>query len=147
MFKNILIPTDGSPLSQKAATQGVVLAKSIGASVTGFFAAPPATPIVYRNHLPSGYVTPREHERIIERTAAKYLDFIARAAKKAGVRFDGVHATNDYAADAILDIAKKKKCDCIVMATHGEGGLRGLVIGSVTQKVLNRSKIPVLVLR
>jgi nucleotide-binding universal stress UspA family protein len=147
MFKNILIPTDGSERSQKAALQGVALAKSLGAKVTGFFAAPPATPIVYRNSLPVGYTTPREHEQIIERTTAKYLDFIARAAKKAGVKFEGVHVTNDYAADAILDVAKKKRCDCIVMATQGEGGLRGMFIGSVTQKVLNQSKIPVLILR
>jgi len=147
MFENILIPTDGSPLSQKAVTQGIALAKSMGAKVTGFFAAPPATPIVYRNYLPTGYATPKEHEKIIERTTAKHLNFIARAARKAGVKFEGVHATNDYAADAILDIAKKQKCDCIVMATHGEGGLRGLVLGSVTQKVLGKSKIPVLVLR
>ncbi len=63
------------------------------------------------------------------------------------MRFEGVHVTNDYPADAILDVAKKKKCDVIVMATHGEGGLRGMFIGSVTQRVLNQSKIPVLVLR
>jgi nucleotide-binding universal stress UspA family protein len=147
MFKNILIPTDGSGLSQKAALQGVALAKSVGAKVTAFFAAPPATPIVYRSGLPVGYTTPKDHEALIERTAAKHLDYIARAAKKAGVGFEGVHVTNDYAADAILNIAKKKRCDCIVMATHGEGGLRGVFIGSVTQKVLNQSKIPVLVLR
>jgi nucleotide-binding universal stress UspA family protein len=63
------------------------------------------------------------------------------------VHYDGLHVTNDYAADAILDVAKKKKCDAIVMATQGQGGLRGVFIGSVTQKVLNQSKIPVLVLR
>ena len=84
---------------------------------------------------------------MIEKTAAKHLEFIERAAKKAGVPFEGVHVTNDYPADAILAIAKKKKCDLIVMATHGGGGLRGVLIGSVTQKVLNQSKIPVLVLR
>jgi nucleotide-binding universal stress UspA family protein len=147
MFKHILVPTDGSPASQKAALTGVALAKSLGARVTGFFAAPPATPIVYRNHLPVGLAQPAEHAAMIERTAAKYLDTIARAAKKAGVRFEGAHATNDFPADAILDVAKKKKCDCVVMATHGEGGLRGMFVGSVTQKVLNQSKIPVLVLR
>ena len=146
MFKHILIPTDGSALSQKAALKGVELAKSVGAKVTAFFAAPPATPIVYRNNLPVGFAQPNEHKAMIERTAAKHLDLIARAAKKAGVQYEGMHATNDYPADAILDAAKKKKCDCIVMATHGEGGLRGLFIGSVTQKVLSQSKIPVLVL-
>lgn len=147
MFKNILIPTDGSALSQKAVVKGVALAKSLGAKVTGFFAAPPATPVVYRDNLPVGFAQPGEHAQMIKRTAAKRLEFIEREAKKAGVRFEGVHVTSDYPADAILDVAKKKKCDAIVMATQGEGGLRGLFIGSVTQKVLNQSKIPVLVLR
>jgi len=127
MYKHILIPTDGSPLSQKAALHGIALAKSVGAKVTAFFAAPPATPI--------------------EKAASRYLDLIGRAAEKAGVRFEGLHVTNDYPADAILVMAKKKRCDIIVMATHGEGGLRGVFIGSVTQKVLNQSRIPVLVLR
>ena len=147
MFKNVLVPTDGSSLSLKAAAQGVALAKSLGAKVTGFFAAPPATPVVYRNNLPVGFAQPGEHEQIIKKTVAKHLDAIERLAKKAGVRFEGVHATNDYPADAILDVAKKKKCDVIVMATQGEGGLRGMFIGSVTQKVLNQSKVPVLVIR
>ena len=68
MFKNILIPMDGSPPSQKAVVQAVALAKSVGAKVTGFFAAPPATPIVYRNNLPVGYATPEEHAKMIEKT-------------------------------------------------------------------------------
>jgi nucleotide-binding universal stress UspA family protein len=54
MFKNILIPTDGSPPSQRAVVLGVTLAKSVGAKVTGFFAAPPATPIIYRDNVPVG---------------------------------------------------------------------------------------------
>lgn len=147
MFKNILVPTDGSALSLKAAAKGVTLAKSLGARVTGFFAAPPATPIVYRNHFPVGFAQPGEHEKIIKQAAAKNLAAIERLAKKAGVAFEGVHTTNDYPADAILGIAAKKKCDLIVIATQGEGGLRGMLIGSVTQKVLNQSKIPVLVIR
>jgi nucleotide-binding universal stress UspA family protein len=147
MFKNILIPTDGSKLSQKAAVYGVNLAKSVGAKVTAFFAAPPATPIIYSDLLPVGYATPAEHEQMIEKTAAKYLGFIESAAKKAGVTCEAVHVTSDYPDEAILKISQKKKCDLIVMATHGQGGLRGVFIGSVTQKVLNQSKMPVLVLR
>jgi len=147
MFKNILIPTDGSPLSQKAVVQGVALAKSVGAKVTAFFAAPPATPIVYRNNLPVGYTTPGEHEQMIKKTAAQYLEFVERAAKKARVACETVHVTSDYPEDDILKIARTKKCDLIVMATHGQGGMRGVFIGSVTQKVLNQSKIPVMVLR
>ena len=63
------------------------------------------------------------------------------------MRFEGIHVTNDYPADAILAIASKKKCDLIVMATHGAGGLRGMLVGSETQKVLNRSEVPVMVFR
>jgi nucleotide-binding universal stress UspA family protein len=147
MFKNILIPTDGSSLSQKAVVQGVALAKSVGAKVTAFFAAPPATPIVYRDHLPVGYATPGEHEEMIRTTAAKYLGVVERAAKKAGISCESVHVTSDYPEEGILKVAQKKKCDLIVMATHGQGGLRGMFIGSVTQKVLNQAKIPVMVFR
>jgi nucleotide-binding universal stress UspA family protein len=147
MFKNILIPTDGSPLSQKAVVQGVALAKSVGAKVTAFFAAPPATPIVYRDHLPVGYATPGEHEEMIRKTAAKYLGVVERAAKKAGISCESVHVTSDYPEEGIRKVAQKKKCDLIVMATHGQGGLRGMLIGSVTQKVLNQAKIPVMVFR
>jgi nucleotide-binding universal stress UspA family protein len=147
MFKNILIPTDGSELSQKGVTQGVALAQSLGAKVTAFFAAPPATPIVYRDHLPVGYATPGEHETMIAKAAARHLGIVEKAAKKARVAYEGVHITSDYPEEAILKIAAKKKCDLIVIATHGQGGLRGMFIGSVTQKVLNQSKIPVLVLR
>ncbi len=147
MFKNILIPTDGSELSQKAVAAGVALAKSVGAKVTGFFAAPPATPIVYRNHMPVGLSQPADHAQLIEQTAAKYLDYIARAAEQSGVAYRGLHATNDYPAEAILDIANKEQCDAIVMATHGDGGLRGVFIGSVAQKVINQAKIPVMIVR
>ena len=144
MFKNILIPTDGSELSQKAAAQGVGLAKALRAKVTAFFAAPPATPIVYRSSLPVGYTTRGEHEQMIEKTAGEYLGYIE---KDAGIAFDGVHVTSDYPEESILKVAHNKGCDLIVMATHGQGGLRGVFIGSVTQKVLNQSKIPVLVIR
>jgi nucleotide-binding universal stress UspA family protein len=147
MFKHILIPTDGSKLSQKAAVRAVALAKPLGAKVTAFFAAPPATPIIYRNSLPVGYTTPTEHETMIEKTAAKYLGFVERAAKEAGVACESIHVTSDYPADEILKIAQRKKCDVIVMGTHGQGGLRGVFVGSVTQKVLNQAKVPVLVFR
>ncbi len=74
MYKHILIPTDGSPQSRKAIAGGIALAKAIGAKVTGVFAAPPATPIVYRNHLPAGFTTMADHKRMIEESAARYLD-------------------------------------------------------------------------
>ena len=145
MYKHILIPTDGSPQSRKAVAAAIELAKSIGAQVTGLFAAPPATPIVYRNHLPAGLTTMAEHKAAIEKSAATYLGFVEQAAKKAGVPCQVVTVTSDYPADTILATAKKKKCDLIVMATHGRRGISSVLLGSETQRVVTHAAIPVLV--
>jgi len=145
MYKHILIPTDGSPQSKKAVAAAIELAKSIGAQVTGLFAAPPATPIVYRNHLPAGLTTMAEHKAAIEKSATTYLGIIEQAAKKAGVPCQVMTVTSDYPADTILATAKKKKCDLIVMATHGRRGISSVLLGSETQRVVTHAKIPVLV--
>ena len=147
MYKHILIPTDGSDLSRAAALQGVKLARSLGARVTAFFAAPPATPVIYDGFLPTGYATTTEHAAMIEKIAAKYLGVIEKACAAAGVPYDSVHETNEFAAEAIVALAKKRKCDLIFMASHGRRGLSGFVLGSQTQKVLTQSKVPVLVYR
>jgi len=147
MYKHILIPTDGSPLSRKAIVNGVKLAKALGAKVTGLFAAPPATPVVYAEFVPIGYMTPQQHAAMIEKTASRYLGVIEQAAKSAGVACECVRVTNDFPADAILAIAKKNKCDLIFMASHGRRGLASVLLGSETQKVLTHSKVPVLVSR
>jgi len=147
MYKNILIPTDGSEASRRAITAGVKLARALGARVTGLFAAPPATPIIFRDRLPAGYDTPRHNEALIARAAAAHLAVIERAATAAGVRCACIKVTSDYPADTVLETARKRGCDLIVMASHGRHGLRGLLLGSETQKVLAASKIPVLVHR
>ncbi|MGH8667016.1 MAG: universal stress protein [Burkholderiales bacterium] len=147
MYKHILIPTDGSDLSRAAALNGVKLAKALGAKVTAFFAAPAPTPLVYEGFLPVGYTTQEGHAELIDKTAAKYLGVIERACEKAGVPCKSVYVTNEYAADAIMEAAKKYRCDLIFMASHGRRGLSGVLLGSQTQKVLTHSKVPVLVCR
>jgi nucleotide-binding universal stress UspA family protein len=147
MYKHILIPTDGSTLSHKTVVAGVKLAQALGAQVTGLFAAPAATPLVYRDLLPVGYGTPEENAVLIKRAAQRYLAVIERAAKAAGVPCETVSVTDDFPADAILSLAKKRKCDLIFMASHGRRGLSGLLLGSETQKVLTHARTPVLVHR
>jgi nucleotide-binding universal stress UspA family protein len=147
MFKNILVATDGSELSQKAAVKGVALAKSMGAKVTGFFAAPPPTPIIYRHNLPVGYAQPEEHQKLIDETTAKALAFVEEACKDAGVTYAGIHKTSDFPEDEILEAVDRLGCDLIVMGTHGHSGLRGTLIGSVAQKVLSKATVPVMVVR
>jgi nucleotide-binding universal stress UspA family protein len=145
MYKHILVPTDGTPQSRKAIAGAVQLAKATGAKIVGLFAAPPATPIVYRHNLPVGFTTPVEHQKLIEESAERYLDVIKQAAKKAGVPCETITVTSDYPADTILKTAKKKKCDLIVMATHGRRGISGAIMGSETQRVVTHAEIPVLV--
>jgi len=147
MYKHILIPTDGSPLSNAAAAAGIRLAKKLGARVTGLFVAPVATPLVYRNLLPVGFATPQANAALIKRAAARYLEVIARAAQAAGVRCETASLINDFPADMILAQAKKRGCDLIFMASRGRRGLRGTLLGSETQKVLAGSSLPVLVYR
>jgi nucleotide-binding universal stress UspA family protein len=147
MYRNILLPTDGSALSRSAVLNGIKLARAVGARVTGFYAAPPATPVVYRGVIPVGITTMEQHERAIERTSERHLGFIEEAARKAGVRCRSVHVTSDFPADAIIDAARKEGCDLIVMASRSKRGLSGMLLGSQTHKVLAKSKVPVLVQR
>lgn len=147
MYKHILLPTDGSALARGAVRAGIKLAKSVGAKVTGFYAAPPATPMEYRGLLPVGYADPAAHARLIKSAAARYLAVIGRAAKAAGVRCKLEHVTDDYPAHAIVLAAKRNKCDLIFMASHGRSGFRPSLLGSQTHKVLARSKVTVAVHR
>jgi nucleotide-binding universal stress UspA family protein len=115
--------------------------------VTGLFAAPAPTPIVYRALVPVGYMTPDKHAALIRRAAKHYLGVIEKAAKRAGVPFESVSVTDEYPAHAILEAARKRRCDLIFMASHGRRGISGALLGSETQKVLAEAKVPVLVYR
>jgi nucleotide-binding universal stress UspA family protein len=147
MFKHILIPTDGSKLSEKAIHAGVEMARLHGAKVTGFFAAPAPTPLVYGDFMPVGYMPPDQHEAMIEKASKHHLAVIERAARDAGVEVNSLSVTSDFPADAISEAARQQHCDLIFMASHGRRGLSGILLGSETQKVLTHAKIPVLVFR
>ena len=147
MYKHILVPTDGSPLSRSASLAAVKLASEVGARITGLFAAPVATPLEYRGLLPVGIRTPKENAAMIEKVAQRYLKVLEKAATAAGVRYESIHIISDFPADSILKAAKKHKCDLIYMASHGRRGIKGVLLGSVTQKVLAHADISVLVHR
>jgi nucleotide-binding universal stress UspA family protein len=147
MFKRVLIPTDGSKLARKAIRAGVRLAKKLGARVTGYTALEAMQPYVYTD----GYILDASLLKDVEergrKLGRKHLAEVAKAAKAARVRCDLVMTKPATAAQGIIDAARKKRCDVIFMASHGRGELATLVLGSVTQKVLARSRIPVLVFR
>lgn len=148
MFRHILIPTDGSKLAAKGIKAGVKLAKELGAKVTGVYVVPPYMPPVYGEAAIyyAGY-SPKEYQQIAEKSAKKALAVVEIEAQTAAVP-----CVTRIVADAppwagILKAAHLRKCDAIVMASHGRGGVGGLILGSETQRVLAHSKIPVLVMR
>ena len=151
MFKHILLPTDGSKLSEKAAKQAISIAQTAGAKITGIY-------VVNTYHLPhlkedEGFLMPeipmlrKRFEEAEAVLAKRILGRIQEAARKAGVSCDAVAPASDAPHEAIIKQAVKSKCDLIVMASHGRRGLEGVLLGSETQKVLTHSKIPVLVCR
>ncbi|MGZ5198563.1 MAG: universal stress protein [Telluria sp.] len=145
MFKQILLPTDGSELSERAVLAGVSFAKDIGAQVIGLTVRPEFHTFTYKAEVLED--TEEEFNAATEQQAEKYLSFIGDAARSAGVDCSLAQAVSDDPYEAILQTAKERKCDLIIMASHGRRGLKGMLLGSETQKVLVHSDIPVLVYR
>lgn len=147
MFTNILVPTDGSKLSQKAMQQAVHLAKLTGAKLVALHVYPKFSGSPYGTFGPAEDVIAEAHARQHAAEAEKLFAAITKLAGVAGVALDTVLVESDDIYKHIIAIAKKKKCDLICMASHGRRGLSGIVLGSETHKVLTHSAVPVLVLR
>ena len=147
MFKHILVPTDGSKLSVKAAKQAVKLAKTMGAKITGFHAAPDLSSSYYGDSYILRTPSAKAKAEAAQNQARKCLSTIEVEAAIEKVPCEVFHVVSDSPYEAIIDAARKKKCDLIFMASHGRRGLSGLVLGSETHKVLIHSKVPVLVCR
>ena len=149
MYKHILVPTDGSELSDKAVEAAIKLAKLAGARVTAFHAIEPY-PLQGAYAAEASGVAELQPEVFAERSeeyAKRVLDAVAAAAAAANVECTTGYATSRSASQAIIEKARKEGCDLIVMASHGRRGLEGFLLGSETQKVLTHSTIPVLVYR
>lgn len=147
MYKRILIPVDGSPLSKKAIREGVKIAKLSGAKVTGFYSPPEYEVLIYGEYVPPDLMTREDYEERAAQQAAKVLAAVVKEAEAAGVTVDTVVVASRMPWEAIVETARKKRCDLIVMASHGRKGLAGVLLGSETTKVLTHSKVPVLVCR
>ncbi|GAB3411897.1 universal stress protein [Massilia agilis] len=145
MFKQILLPTDGSDLSERAVLAGISFAKEIGAQVVGLTVRPEFHTFTYKTDMLED--TEPEFEAATGKQADKYLSFVTDAARTAGVPCAVAQVVSDDPYEAILQTAKERKCDLIIMASHGRRGLKGVLLGSETQKVLVHSDIPVLVYR
>jgi nucleotide-binding universal stress UspA family protein len=145
MFTHILLPTDGSNLSQAAIQKGVQLAKSTKAKISGISVVPEQKYYLYQTGI--NVQEKKERAKHHKLQANRNLAVLEKAAQDAGVPCETHCEIGDHPYEAIIRIAEKRGCDLIMMASHGRRGVTGLLLGSETQKVLTHSKIPVLVFR
>ena len=147
MYERILVATDGSNLSKKAMRSGIHLAAVTGAELVAFNVVRPYEGSFVEDGLT---VSRQEIARIQKARKEKgqaVVDQVCDASKAEGVKSKAVLARTTEVAEAIIDAARKHKCDLIVMASHGRRGIKRLLLGSETQHVLTHSSVPVLVLR
>ncbi|HEY0504375.1 MAG TPA: universal stress protein [Lysobacter sp.] len=145
MYHHLCLPTDGSPLSEHAVDQALALAHALRARVTVLsvvipyhvFAVTPEQMVAVRD----------DYERETQAAARRHLQAVEARAHALSVPCDSVVIEDEYPYQAIIAIANERGCDLIAMASHGRRGLKGLVLGSETVKVLTHSTIPVLVYR
>jgi len=144
MFKRILVPTDGSDLTAKAAATAISLAKAVGATLNTLSVKEPFPYSAISEMQP---VPPQEFFDAQERIAAERVNAVREACNAAGQPCETFTVEAVHPWEAIIEHAKNNGCDLIVMSSHGRRGVTALLLGSETQKVLTHSTIPVLVVR
>ena len=147
MFKRILVPTDGTELSQKAAKRAIELAKVTNARLLALHVLPrysDSRPGIFG---PVTKASDSSYDRHAKVAAQRWFAAIEQQADRAGVEFEAALMESNDVWSAIISAAGKKKCDLICMASHGRRGLSGILLGSETNKVLTHSRVAVLVLR
>lgn len=144
MYQRILVPTDGSEITAKAVASAIALAKLSSATLVTISVKEPFPYSAISEMQP---VPPQEFYDAQERIAQDRVKAVLGAAAAAGVACEGSTVEALHPWEAILDMAKDKACDLIVMASHGRRGMAALLIGSETSRVLTHSPLPVLVIK
>lgn len=147
MFRNILVPTDGSELSSGTVRRAVSFASEAGAQIVFFYAQPDFPMPIYGEGALIDPTTPEQFAKTAAAEAEAILSQARAVAEASGVTAVVDTTVNEVPYEAIIDAASRHGCDLIFMASHGRRGLASLLLGSETQKVLTHSKVPVLVYR
>jgi nucleotide-binding universal stress UspA family protein len=149
MYRHILIPTDGSDLSVKAVQHGVKLARVLGSRVTFFSSTKPLSSLGDLEHAFGGTSESFKKQALeyLQSGAREALRAASEVATAADVTAEGLTVESEHPYEAIIDAAKSRDADLIVMASHGRSGVKAALLGSVTQKVLAHTDLPVLVCR
>lgn len=145
MYKHLFVPVDGADLTHRLMDKSIDLAVQLKAKITGFVVEP---------DLPLDVANPRgqmfanqmkEHERENQKHAQALLGQFEARARQAGVEFIGLSVTAYGVDEAIIHSAHEVGCDMIVIITHGRGPIGEFIFGSHSQKIVSKSKLPVLV--
>ncbi|WP_119271446.1 universal stress protein [Taklimakanibacter deserti] len=149
MYANILLSTDGSDVAKKGVEHGVALAKALNAKATVVTVTEPMPANLAGGF--SGY-TPRQElidnfDAAAKERAGEILDNVRAMAEQIGISVELLHVPNAHPATAIIETAKSRGCDLIVMASHGRRGVTKLLMGSQTSEVLADGSVPVLLVR
>jgi len=148
MYANILMSTDGSDVARKGVKHGIALAKALNAKATVITVTEPLH-VDYGGGFDGGWIPSQEEidrfDAACKESAGKVLDEARAMAEQIGISAELLHVPNEHPAPAIIETAKSRSCDLIVMASHGRSGLRKLLLGSQTSKVLADGSVPVLV--
>ncbi|MEX5746234.1 universal stress protein [Massilia sp. X63] len=145
MYQRILVPTDGSPVSEAAVDAAIDFARARGSAIVALGVAVPE-PSFQSLEGAVAYDPGLQVELLLEH-AKNHVDAIAARARKAGVPCTELTSSALDPAEAIVETARAQHCDLIVMGSHGRRGLSRLLAGSVTQAVLANAPVPVMVLR
>ncbi len=145
MFKKILVPTDGSALSEQAAKAALDFAAQHGSTVIGLAVAE-AYPFMLMPEA-GAMVDLSTYEELQDKAAQQAMERLKAMATAAGVSCEVLSTRGIHPYEEIINTASAKGCDLIWMGSHGRKGLDKLLLGSETQRVLSHSTLPVMVYR
>jgi len=138
MFKRIIVPVDGSEHSLQALVYAKAMADKFGAILWLVHAFPQTSDLL-------GY---NEYEKLIARRESAGQEILDQAREQLGDRLDvREELLEEPAAEAIIRVAQIREADLIIMGSRGLGSLQGLLMGSVSHKVLNHASCPVMLIR
>lgn len=144
MFKKILVPTDGSELAHRAGITAAQLAKTQGAQIIGVYVI---DPFPYIGIGDASAVGLQAYLAEAKSVANQALEALKKACSEEGVPFAGDTIERNVVYEGVLETASAEGCDLIVMGSHGRRGIKGLILGSVAQKVLTHASLPVLIVK
>jgi nucleotide-binding universal stress UspA family protein len=147
MYTDILMSTDGSDVARKGVKHGLALAKALNTKATVITVTEPLPVIEYVSGHAGGGISQQDWDAACKVRAGKVLDEARAMAEQIGISVELLHVSDAHPASAIIETAKSRGCDLIVMASHGRRGLRKLWLGSQTSEVLADGSVPVLVVQ